>query len=51
MGLQRVGDGDPQRLLTQLADWVGGSPLVRRAAVAESASRGCCAIRPSPPMH
>lgn len=34
MGLQRVGDADLDRLLVALPSWTGGSPLVRRAAVA-----------------
>jgi hypothetical protein len=34
MGLQRVGDADPQALLAHLPAWLDGSPLVRRAVVA-----------------
>jgi hypothetical protein len=34
MGLQRIGDVDPVRLLDELDGWVAGPPLVRRAAVA-----------------
>ncbi|HET6214969.1 MAG TPA: hypothetical protein VFE14_19030 [Micromonosporaceae bacterium] len=34
MGLQRVGDEDIDRLLAEVDTWVGGSALLRRAAVA-----------------
>jgi hypothetical protein len=34
MGLQRIGEADPGRLLAIVEDWATGSPLVRRAAVA-----------------
>jgi len=34
MGLQRIGDADPDRLVAGLRPWLSGPPLVRRAAVA-----------------
>ena len=34
MGLQRIGDADMDRLLTEMEAWADGSPLEQRAAVA-----------------
>src|SRR6266700_1223921 len=34
MGLQRLGDADLARLLTEMEEWVAGGPLEQRAAIA-----------------